>query len=166
MAADDTEEKLPRSVALQNVYGILIARQRAERELIEAKEALERKTEELAAKEELKVLEVRNIRRENFDKDKPIEEKTGAMTFAEWGKKYPYQQGVKNKRSLNEEKGMIRLYLAPFFGSMPLTQLTRESLIRYIDKRMGETILRQGKAYKKRPRAARSRTNFPCCAEC
>jgi PAS domain S-box-containing protein len=48
MAADDTEEKLLRSVALQNAKSILIARQRAERELIEAKEALERKTEELA----------------------------------------------------------------------------------------------------------------------
>ena len=48
MAADDTEEKLLRSVALQNANSILLARQRAERELIEAKEALERKTEELA----------------------------------------------------------------------------------------------------------------------
>jgi PAS domain S-box-containing protein len=45
---DDTEEKLLRSVALQNANSILLARQRAERELIEAKEALERKTEELA----------------------------------------------------------------------------------------------------------------------
>ena len=35
------------------------------------------------AREELKVLEARNIRREDFDKDNPIEEKTGAMNFAE-----------------------------------------------------------------------------------
>jgi PAS domain S-box-containing protein len=48
MAADDNEEKLLRSVALQNANKILLARQRAERDLIEAKEALERKTEELA----------------------------------------------------------------------------------------------------------------------
>ena len=48
MAADDTEEKLLRSVALQNANSILLARQRAERELIEAKEALERKTRDLA----------------------------------------------------------------------------------------------------------------------
>lgn len=74
------------------------------------------------AKEELKVLEVRNIRKGNLDKDKPIEERTSAMTFAEWGKEYPYQEGVKNKRSLNEEKGMIRLHLALFFGSMPLPE--------------------------------------------
>ena len=48
MAADDTEEKLLRSVALQNANSILLARQRAERDLIEAKEALERKTRDLA----------------------------------------------------------------------------------------------------------------------
>ena len=49
MAADDDEEELLRSVALQNARSILAARQRAERELLEAKEALERKTEELAS---------------------------------------------------------------------------------------------------------------------
>ena len=48
MATDDTEEELLRSVALQNAKSILLARQRAERELIEAKEALEQKTAELA----------------------------------------------------------------------------------------------------------------------
>ena len=48
MAADDTEEKLLRSVALQNANSILLARQRAERDLIKAKEALERKTRDLA----------------------------------------------------------------------------------------------------------------------
>ncbi|MGH7833141.1 MAG: ATP-binding protein [Candidatus Binatia bacterium] len=48
MAADDNEEKLLRSVALRNANAILLARQRAERELLEAKEALERKTQELA----------------------------------------------------------------------------------------------------------------------
>jgi PAS domain S-box-containing protein len=48
MATDDNEENLLRSVALQNANAILLARQRAERELVEAKEALERKTKELA----------------------------------------------------------------------------------------------------------------------
>lgn len=47
MAADNHEEKLLRSVALKNARSILRARQRAERELIDAKEALERKTAEL-----------------------------------------------------------------------------------------------------------------------
>jgi two-component sensor histidine kinase/PAS domain-containing protein len=48
MAADEDEEKLLRSVALQNAKSILAARQRAERELIESKEVVEHKTEELA----------------------------------------------------------------------------------------------------------------------
>jgi PAS domain S-box-containing protein len=42
------EERLLRSVALQNANSILLARQRAEDELVRAKESLERKTEELA----------------------------------------------------------------------------------------------------------------------
>ena len=46
MAAN--EEELLRSVALQNAQSILLARQRAEPELLGAKEALELKTEELA----------------------------------------------------------------------------------------------------------------------
>jgi PAS domain S-box-containing protein len=47
MPIDDDEEKLLRSVALQNAKSILLARQRAEQELLESKRALERKTEEL-----------------------------------------------------------------------------------------------------------------------
>ena len=47
MPIDEDEEKLLGSVALQNAKSIFLARQRAERELIESKEALERKTEEL-----------------------------------------------------------------------------------------------------------------------
>ena len=42
------EEDLLRSVALQNARSILLARRRAEQELIEAQEALELKTHELA----------------------------------------------------------------------------------------------------------------------
>ncbi len=48
METEDDEVKRMRSVALQNATAILLARQRAERELLEAKDALERKTEELA----------------------------------------------------------------------------------------------------------------------
>jgi PAS domain S-box-containing protein len=47
MARDEDEERLLRSVALQNANSILVARQRAEQELVESKEALEQKTEEL-----------------------------------------------------------------------------------------------------------------------
>src|SRR5688500_20406349 len=42
------EERMLRSVALQNANSILLARQRAEEELVRAKESLERRTEELA----------------------------------------------------------------------------------------------------------------------
>ena len=48
MEPRDDEEKLLRSVALQNAQSILLARQRAEEELVRAKEALELKTQELA----------------------------------------------------------------------------------------------------------------------
>jgi PAS domain S-box-containing protein len=49
---DANEEKLLRSVALQNAQAVLLARERAERELIATKEALERKTAELAEQRE------------------------------------------------------------------------------------------------------------------
>jgi PAS domain S-box-containing protein len=48
MVSDENEDKLLRSVTLQNAQSILAARQRAEQELIQAKEALELRTEELA----------------------------------------------------------------------------------------------------------------------
>ena len=48
MEANEAEEELIRSVALQNSRSILQARQRAEQDLIRAKEALELRTEELA----------------------------------------------------------------------------------------------------------------------
>jgi PAS domain S-box-containing protein len=47
MEADEKEERQLRSVALQNVQSILVARQRAEAELVKTKEALERRTAEL-----------------------------------------------------------------------------------------------------------------------
>ena len=45
---DDEEEQLLRSVALQNAQSILVARQRAEQELVRTKETLEARTAELA----------------------------------------------------------------------------------------------------------------------
>jgi hypothetical protein len=44
---NETEEAQLRETALKNVESILEARQRAERELVAMKDALERKTEEL-----------------------------------------------------------------------------------------------------------------------
>src|SRR5579872_4859564 len=48
MASDEREEERLRAVALENAKSILRARQRAERELLAAKETLEKKTQELA----------------------------------------------------------------------------------------------------------------------
>ena len=48
MIGGDEEDAALRSVALQNAQSILLARQRAEQELLRAKEALERKTQQLA----------------------------------------------------------------------------------------------------------------------
>jgi PAS domain S-box-containing protein len=48
MAIPDNEERLLQSVALQTAQSILKARQRAEQELIQAKEALEKRSAELA----------------------------------------------------------------------------------------------------------------------
>jgi PAS domain S-box-containing protein len=52
MQLDPNEEKLLRSVALQNAKAVLLARERAERDLLAAKEALERKTDELTQQRE------------------------------------------------------------------------------------------------------------------
>lgn len=49
----DDEEKLLRSVAIQNAQSILLARQRAEQELVAAKEVLELRTAELERANEL-----------------------------------------------------------------------------------------------------------------
>jgi signal transduction histidine kinase len=48
MATTNDEERLLHSVALQNARSILLARQRAEQELVRAKEALQARTDELA----------------------------------------------------------------------------------------------------------------------
>jgi PAS domain S-box-containing protein len=52
VAADEEEDTQLRLTALKNAESILIARQRAEEELLEAKEALERKSEELRQQRE------------------------------------------------------------------------------------------------------------------
>jgi hypothetical protein len=52
--------------------------------------------------------------------------------------------------SLSTNLTLIRLHLKPFFGSMLLTEFTRESVRRYIDTRRAETIIRCGKVSKKK----------------
>lgn len=101
----------------------------------------------LTARDELTVLAARNVRREDFDDN---ELKTSALTFSEWSGAYLRTKGVKDKRSLENDRRMIRLHLNPFFGSMLLTEFTRGCLERYIDAREKETIIRRGKPSKKR----------------
>src|SRR3984893_193511 len=52
MDSDEEEEERLRTATLKNAESMRIARQRAERELLAAKEALERKTEELQEQRE------------------------------------------------------------------------------------------------------------------
>ena len=52
MDSDEAEEEQLRTATLKNAESIRIARQRAQRELLAAKEALERKTEELQQQRE------------------------------------------------------------------------------------------------------------------
>src|ERR1700689_3638816 len=52
MDSDEQEDQRLRAAALKNAESIRIARQRAERELLTAKEALERKTDELQQQRE------------------------------------------------------------------------------------------------------------------
>src|SRR6202046_3454192 len=75
MSSDKNEEKLLRSVALQNAQAVLLARERAERELISAKEALEHKSTELA--------EVNRLLNEARDLlEKRVQERTSELKIA------------------------------------------------------------------------------------
>ncbi len=111
------------------------------------------------AKDKLKELEYQDSKRYDFDLDpeyivrklepiepepKPRDGKNEPFTFSEWAVKFPTFDDVKRKRSLTDDLRMIRLHLEPFFGSMLLTAIERETLSRYIDKRMNSTIIRCG----------------------
>jgi integrase len=82
-------------------------------------------------------------------KVKVCDGKSEPFTFQEWSEKYPLFDDVKRKRSLPDDLRMIRLHLKPFFGSLLLTEITREGLRRYVDARMAATVIRSGKASKK-----------------
>jgi integrase len=109
------------------------------------------------AKDELKKLEAQDVDRYDFDldrqrvetKEKVRDGKSEPFTFSEWAEKYFTFDDVKRKRSLSTDLVIIRLHLEPFFGPSLLTEITREGLCRYVDKRMGETLIRCKKASKK-----------------
>jgi integrase len=77
----------------------------------------------------------------DFDSDR----QKGVLTFKEWAKLYPQQEGVKDKPSLPTQLTLINCHLRPFFDGMLLTEFARPALIRYIDKRMGQTLIRGSK---------------------
>jgi integrase len=109
------------------------------------------------AKDKLKKLEAQDVDHYDFDldrqrfetKEKVRDGKSEPFTFSEWAEKYPTFDDVKRKRSLSTDLVIIRLHLEPFFGPSLLTEITREGLCRYVDKRMGETLIRCKKASKK-----------------
>jgi integrase len=110
-----------------------------------------------AAKDKLKRIEVQNLDRYDFDldrqrvTDKPKDGKASPFTFSEWCQHYPTFEYVEAKRSLQDELRVLDLHLKPFFGAVLLTEITRESLLRYVAHRKEQTIIRnkQGGSKKK-----------------
>lgn len=95
------------------------------------------------ARNELKVYEARNIRREDFDADK-AKAKQG-ITFSEWA-------GIYFKEKVNSDKGQSgverehRSYkkLEPFFGPMLLSEIRKANINEYRQKRLQGYAQRQG----------------------
>lgn len=96
------------------------------------------------ARDELRVLEARNIRREDFDADKPI-----GLTVLKWSEIFLELDEVKEKRSYERDCQHIA-HLNRFFGSMMLTEPRREHLFKYKNQRLEEPIIRHGKPSKKK----------------
>jgi len=104
-------------------------------------------SDEKTAKDELKVLEARNIRREDFDKDKEPEIK--GITFSDWASQYFKYKVDPNKRSVERERRSYKK-LEPFFGGLTLREIMKEGfrsrVMEYKAKRLQEPIIRKGKA--------------------
>jgi len=94
------------------------------------------------AKGELKVLEARNIRREDFDKDK--ESGHQGIIFTEWGKLYFKEKVDPDKRSVERERRSFTK-LKEFFGNLPLVEINRSKVMEYKARRSQEPIIRKGK---------------------
>lgn len=96
------------------------------------------------AREELKVLEARNIRREDFGADK-----TDGLTVSKWSEMFLNLDEVKEKRSLDRDRQHMK-HVNRFFGSMLLTEIKREHLFKYKKQRLEEHIIRNGRPAKKK----------------
>jgi hypothetical protein len=93
------------------------------------------------ARDELRVYEARNIRREDFDLDKV--KPTAGMNVASWADNYFDLEEVKSKRSIDRNRGLV-VPIKRLLGEKPLTDLCREDLFAYQNARRQEGILRGG----------------------
>jgi len=91
------------------------------------------------AREELKVLEARNIRKEDFDADK--KKKENGYTFSEWVKQYFI---VTKKKKSKWKRQICENHLKPFFGDMALSDIRRSTIMTYKDRRQDSPIIRHG----------------------
>ena len=98
------------------------------------------------AKEEMKVLEARNVRREDFDaaKVQEVNERNAALTFSEWGKLYFAEKCNKQKRSIEWERCMFR-NLESRLGSLALADIDEPVIDAYKNARLEDAIVRHGK---------------------
>jgi hypothetical protein len=107
-------------------------------------------SDESLAKDKLKKIEAQDVDLRDFDLDrqrlqepeKECDGKSAPFNFAEWSEKYPTFDDVKRKRSLPTDLLLIKHHLKPIFGAMLLTEIIREALTRYIDKRLSQPLIR------------------------
>jgi len=95
-----------------------------------------------AARDELRVYEARNIRREDFDLDKM--KPTAGMTVARWADAYFDLEEVKTKRSIDRDRTLV-IPVKRILGGKLLTDLCREDLFAYRNVRKAGGIIRGGK---------------------
>lgn len=90
-----------------------------------------------AAKEELKILESKNVKQEDFDKAR-----IQGMTLEVWLERYLIL--VKTKRSWERDKQHCE-HLTRVLGAIPLSQVNRPRIMEYKNQRIDEPIQRYGK---------------------
>jgi integrase len=94
------------------------------------------------AREECKVLEARNIRREDFEKA----ERAKGLTYGEWAKLYFKEKVDPEKRASGvERERRSSKKLECFFGQILLSDINRGKINEYRIKRLQEPIVRRGK---------------------
>ena len=101
------------------------------------------------AREELKVLEARNIRKEDFDKDK-----TQGLTLFPWIQRFLSVKA--SKKSLKKDRVSCERIKA-FFGDRPLDSILTSEIEAYKQKRMGELD-----RFKRTPQAATINRELAC----